>query len=66
MADIAVILIPTDNYKAYKDNLGTKSPFNEVNSGLNFHANGKQFGDFFMFGEWFTSVDGANLKVYVE
>lgn len=66
MADIAVILIPTDKYKAYKDNLGTKSPFNEVNTGLNFHANGKQFGNFFMFGEWFTSVDGANLKVYVE
>lgn len=66
MADIAVILIPTNDYLAYKDNLGTKSPFNEVNTGLNFHANGKQFGNFFIFGEWFTSVDGANLKVYVE
>ena len=67
MYDVVIILIPTSNYKAYKDNLGTKSPFNEVNTGLNFHANGDiKMGDFYVFGEWFTSVDGANLKVYVE
>ena len=65
--DAVVILIPSTKYKAYKDDGSgsNKIPFNEVNSGSNFHANGEvKLGKFSVFGEWY--IVPGNLVIYVE
>lgn len=65
--DAVVILLPSTEYKAYKNNGSgsNKIPFNEVNSGNNFHANGEvKLGKFSVFGEWY--IVPGNLVIYVE
>ena len=65
--DAVVILIPSDQYKAYKDNgAGTKVIFDETVSGASVDANGEvKLGDFYVFGEIMFVATG-DLKIYVE
>ncbi len=65
--DAVVVLIPNSLYKAYKDDGSgsNKIPFNEVNTGTGFHANGEtKLGSFYVYGEWMI-VTGM-LRIYVE
>lgn len=64
--ELVTILIPTDKYKAYKDNgFGTKKVFDEVSTGLNVEANGDiKLGNFYIYGELYIS--SGKLKIYVE
>lgn len=65
--DAIVVLMPSNQYKVYKDN-GLKSgkmSFNEINTGTKFHVNGEvKLGNFNVYGEWFM-VPG-NLLIYIE
>lgn len=65
--DALVVLIPSNQYKVYKDNgLGnSKISFNEINTGTKFHANGEtKLGNFNIYGEWF--IVPGNLLIYIE